>query len=434
MDSYPPGGREDFEKRLKRAEDVCKMNEIFGKKWLATLEDLYCFIVIYYIAVYMIEQTQFVNLIPVGGFVLLARIALYFFAIFSLCLQRGVHRKTVIMFPLVVIVVLMALFSSEKRHIVEMFLILWIGRQYDTKKIIWNACRTQFVILVVVIFLALIGIIPNTASVRYGTTIIRAGLGFTYTSYSTKYFLHILMAYIYIKGSQFSMKHVLLFGGLNYFLYAQTNTVAALYIGTGMVVAAYLLRIIRKPLSEANKGIKAFLLMLFPVCTLLPFIVTICYDPGNPVWIAINSLMSGRLSLTSVALENFSVLPFGQYVGWNVRSMQNATFTESYFYVDSSYVNIALVYGWIVLLAICLMYTLAMRREINEGNWWGALALAFLAVHSMLDPQLIELRYNSLLLVLTPVFVNYGRKSASYRVKENSGDTDACYGNIGLRL
>lgn len=236
------------------------------------------------------------------------------------------------------------------------------------------------------------------------------------------------------------MKHVLLFGGLNYFLYAQTNTVAALYIGTGMVVAAYLLRIIRKPLSEANKGIKAFLLMLFPVCTLLPFIVTICYDPGNPVWIAINSLMSGRLSLTSVALENFSVLPFGQYVGWNVRSMQNATFTESYFYVDSSYVNIALVYGWIVLLAICLMYTLAMRREINEGNWWGALALAFLAVHSMLDPQLIELRYNSLLLVLTPVFVNYGRKSvlkrksASYRVKENSGDTDACYGNIGLRL
>ena len=71
---------------------------------------------------------------------------------------------------------------------------------------------------------------------------------------------------------------------------------------------------------------------------------------------------------------------------------------DDYLYVDSSFVNILLHYGVILLIIIWFSYYQLIKREYF--NTIEMLVFVVLIIHSMFDPQFFELMYNPLLLLI----------------------------------
>ena len=78
---------------------------------------------------------------------------------------------------------------------------------------------------------------------------------------------------------------------------------------------------------------------------------------------------------------------------------------DEYFYVDSSYVNIALTYGMVALIFIVLCFAILNYKAFKKGNYKLCIIFAFLALHSFTDPQLLELKYNPFLIILLAAFI-----------------------------
>ena len=129
------------------------------------------------------------------------------------------------------------------------------------------------------------------------------------------------------------------------------------------------------------------------------------YSSEIPWMVKLNALLSGRLSLGRKALNLFDFSWFGHYI----RNFSHAEgLTEGgYFYIDSSYLQIALMYGVILLAAVLFCFLVIGCRAKAQKDWTLIWILAFMAVHSVIEPRLIQLAYNPFILAL---LADTGRK------------------------
>lgn len=73
---------------------------------------------------------------------------------------------------------------------------------------------------------------------------------------------------------------------------------------------------------------------------------------------------------------------------------------KDYNYVDSSYLQIVLTYGIVILLLLLIAYALLGREIVREQDWYLGIALVMSALHSIFDPQFLWMQYNIFLLAL----------------------------------
>ena len=105
---------------------------------------------------------------------------------------------------------------------------------------------------------------------------------------------------------------------------------------------------------------------------------------------------------------------FGQRIDWELQQRATSVF-DNYLYVDSSFVNILLHYGIVLLVLIWLSYYLLIKA--GYFNTIEMLIFIVLIIHSMFDPQFFELMYNPLLLL-----IGVSWSPDRYKYKESSID------------
>ena len=382
------------------------------------MQQLFGFIVILYVATNMLAQTKFSGMLPMGALVTVSRILVYAFLLLRLVVSSTIRKSQLLLLPLIIGLAVIVTFTSERTIIIDTLVILLAARKYDPYKIMWDACRVQFVILAITIIASMVGIIDNTAIIQIGYSFAREGLGFNYTTYGANYFFHLVLVYFLIKGDKLKIWHVVVIEIVNAFIYIKTNT-NAVFVMCGIVtILTYLAKFIKKPIDE-NGILKTVFYSVFPISVFTAFFTAINYNPSNARWFVLNSLLAGRLKLAHIALTEYTISPLGQLVQWNTSLQKSFSDTVGYFYVDSSYINIALVYGWIILALVCIAYIALMKKGVKDNNVFLCITISFLALHSIFDPQLIELRYNLMLLCLAPVLNLDGLRTLGKKREDN---------------
>lgn len=122
------------------------------------------------------------------------------------------------------------------------------------------------------------------------------------------------------------------------------------------------------------------------------------YDPALEWMGKLNSLFSGRLALGHWGFELYGIQPFGSFVEFT--TMLEATETNKFFYIDSAYVQLLLIYGAIIFGLVALSYTLIGKQIVKKNDRYFGLVLIFLFAHSITDPQLMSPEFNPFLLCL----------------------------------
>lgn len=127
-------------------------------------------------------------------------------------------------------------------------------------------------------------------------------------------------------------------------------------------------------------------------------VVSALFDGNIPWMLKLNALFSNRLSLGRKAMDLFEFTWFGQYIR-NFSHAEGLT-AGGYFYIDSSYLQIALMYGVLWLAVVLFVLLVIGCRAKRQQDWTMVWILAFMAIHSVIEPRLIQLAYNPFILAL----------------------------------
>ena len=183
----------------------------------------------------------------------------------------------------------------------------------------------------------------------------RAYLGFSYTTYPPNYLIHLMFTFYASRKKQVQAKDTILFLVVNYIFYKFTATYAVFYEVFLFLFALWLLKIREKLFGTKLFGIVSTLFM--PLMAFSAILLSIIYTPTNPILFMLNQVLSSRLSLAHTGILRYGLKLFGNPVEWSGGRYGIERF-DTYFYVDSSYVNIALTYGMIALVFVVLSFTL----------------------------------------------------------------------------
>lgn len=236
----------------------------------------------------------------------------------------------------------------------------------------------------------------DISNVRDQSGVIRQSLGFGWVTYSANYFLSYAICGIFLnKGRKHLFLFVFALGAVSIILFLLTNTRVAFY-ETILLLLLYILVEKRKLDLTRFFVVRLLLIFSFLICAVFSIWIAFNFDNGNPVMRMINEMMTYRLSLANTATKLYGINIWGNSIAWTL----TPTATESYMYVDISYVQILIQYGLVVFIYVLLLFTLLMHRFVKDKNNIAIICLLMIALHSITDPQLFNLAYNPFLLAL----------------------------------
>ena len=278
-----------------------------------------------------------------------------------------------------VIMVLAILLINMKNINIRKLIIIWIIE-----------------ISILMLFIAIsykLGVIGETIiSWDRDTGIDRYTLGYNYTTFSSNYFFHLTIFYLYIKGKLIKYLELGVLALLNIYLYNFTNTKSAVIYS---VLAIIFVIIIKK--FTFSKGVSYINKFSMFVGGFVAGLLTYLYKYDSAIISEINVILSGRLYYGYKGIEEYGITMFGQKITWINEVILDSEL--QYNYIDSSYLNILFNYGIIVLLFIMLGYYVLGKKNISNDIYYSILIL-IITLHSMFDPQLIEIMYNPSILLL----------------------------------
>ena len=302
------------------------------------------------------------------------------------------------------IIVLLRFVVQEKYELKKMFTAaivfisgyyLWTASEHRRLLLFWllilGAWKIPFQkvigpMMIVTTFCAVVGLIDDYTYTR--ADFIRHSFGIVSpTNYGAMVFF-LVLCWWYLRREKMTWKEILGVFGIAVFLHLGCHARCS----TVLTAVAGILMGMEKMLKERKHPFFIpDVLVLSPVLVAIGMtVLTIMYQ-GTPMQQKLNQLLSNRLDLGKKAFNIFSLTPFGQYI----RLFSNAENMDSryYFYIDSTYLQLIIMYGVVILGVVLLVFLLIGCRAKAQKDWIFLWIIGLIAAHSIIEQHLVELPY-----------------------------------------
>ncbi len=146
-----------------------------------------------------------------------------------------------------------------------------------------------------------------------------------------------------------------------------------------------------------SRIVQAGALIAVPVASTAIFVLSILYGNGNAFAIKLNHMLHNRLRYTYDGISSIGITMIGKMVEIVGASAPGIGKSESYNFLDNSYVQIAVCYGMIAALIILVIWSYILFKAIKSGNRRIILVMIVIAVHSFEEHHFFDIAYNPLL-------------------------------------
>lgn len=365
------------------------LSEKIEKKELICLAGIFIFVFALLMDhTYVVAMDDSATLRSIGTY---SKYLAYFLLCIKILWDQYDNRNLISAIVYMGIFVIAALFAGEFNFCL-FFLIYVATIGCDGKRIISVSIFAQAIILIGSIVAALTGYVPNYDFSEL--TRKRMGMGFAWCTTAPIVFYFIALGYIYIRGRKFKWYEAVMLEVINYLIYTQTNTRMTFYVSTIFLLFFAIQSLWDNPWRIMHVFKWLWIMMPF-ICALISIGTTIMFDEDSTIWLKANAFLSGRLNLGFDAIKEYGFTLFGQPIEWIGSSTLN-TSSVGYNYVDCSYLQIALNYGIIALIAILTIYSIAIYRACIADDYWLVFVLMFVLIHSLTEPRLYNFAFNTL--------------------------------------
>lgn len=343
---------------------------------------------------------------PKFGLVLYFAIMAYTLAMF--CFNNKYSKKELICAGVVLAAFVIAAVAGDNSFLFEVGFLIVGAKNIHFDRILKVFFGVSLVILAAAMICSQAGIIENLVypSVRGG---VRQCFGTIYPTDFAAHVFYMAMAALCMNNRRIHIADIVIVGALGVFVYkacsAFTGTMTLGLAAIGMIVVMIVQR--RLEQKEKLEGTDAHLewwngllrfLTLAPVFFASLFIGMVhLYRPESAFWAKLDQILSLRLSVSAEGTANYAYRLFGQHVEefGNGRSIETR---EHYFFLDDSYLRMALIYGIVILIVVLLMMIIIANRAVRYQRCMLYLAMLLIALHCFMEQHLLEMAFNPFIL------------------------------------
>lgn len=374
-----------------------------NRRW----ENVYLIIYGVIVAHDFLDATMFrIQWPPKFGLVLYFAIMVYTLAM--LCFNNKYTKKELICAGVVLAAFVIAAVAGDNSFLFEVGFLIVGAKNIHFDRILKVFFGVSLVILAAAMICSQAGMIENLVypSVRGG---VRQCFGTIYPTDFAAHIFYMAMAALCMNNRRIHIADIVIVGALGVFVYkacsAFTGTMTLGLAAIGMIVVMIVQRRLEQkeklegtdaPLGWWN-GILRFL-TLAPVFFAALFIGMVhLYRPESAFWAKLDQILSLRLSVSAEGTANYAYRLFGQHVEefGNGRSIETR---EHYFFLDDSYLRMALIYGIVILIVALLMMIIIANRAVRYQRCMLYLAMLLIALHCFMEQHLLEMAFNPFIL------------------------------------
>ena len=364
-------------------------------------EEIFLFMFVITLISSFLVNTTFAQFIPVKVFN-----RINYFTMFVLALKIYIldHYDWERIFVITAILLLVIYSWRKTTYINVMVMVTYMlaAKDVDFNKVIKYYFATNLILIVGITLYSLMGIIKNLSYSRNG--IIRFALGIDYPTDYAAYVFYLILAFSYLNYRKLNLK--------SYFLYAIIAIILNIVTNARLDFILILLTIpvfvIARSAENGNIYSRYFASSYWSQILILPyvyFLLTYYYSPNNHLFLKLNNLLSGRLWYGHEALVKYPIKLLSQNVyehGWGgvqgLKLFKQAQ--EKYFFIDSSFIRLLIIYGIIItFLIITIMLLISLKETINHSYLMPAIIL-LISVSSLIDQHMLEITYNPFFIIL----------------------------------
>lgn len=336
--------------------------------------------------------------------------ALFFFCLYFLAIKWNKPDFVGAIF-IIIITFLCATLIDNTTVLLYFLMIILAGNQNFNK-----ICKVLFVTNLLLIFLITMlcfaGVLNDNVVVE-GDRIAHS-MGFAYYSTLAYYSLFLFISgYYLISGTRKEAKKLLwlLTGFLFNIIIFKITTVRLAFICVCFFVTLAIF-------IDLFNLLKFFKLNLFIATVMYPFmfflsiVLPFVYTKSN-ILIILDGLLNGRLNFGRIAFQRYDITLFGQLIVTDPGGLDENGL-NTYFFIDSGYVNLLLQKGLIVCILVLLLYTLISRYAVKTNNRSLFIWCIIVCIFSFVNDLILNTIINPLLIIAPIIFLQ--RKEA-YSVK-----------------
>lgn len=317
-------------------------------------------------------------------------------------LEKGYSKKELTVIVAVGILFLISAHVTKDKNLLIYWVFIVAAHDVDFQDIIKWSLWVHIGAVLFVIGSCYAGILENRIyGLMYGIRI-RDSLGFQYTTTSSNFLFYMILMWIYWRKNKITWLEVAVLIAGNLYLFSKTDTKNAFALGMLAIIGTVVLKYIPY-LREYRKIYSVLAAGIVPALSAGIISISIKYDQAIQWMYKFNKMISGRLNLGKSGYLNYGLRLFGQKIEWIGGEPGEGIV---YNYVDSSYMQMLLNFGPIILALILLgLILIGIFIAIRKDTYF-LLVFVLFAVHSTFDPQLVWIGYNSFLLVYSYIYCN----------------------------
>lgn len=232
----------------------------------------------------------------------------------------------------------------------------------------------------------------------------RMSFGFIYPTDCAAHFLFLGLGYWYMRGKKLHYPEILVFFALGlaawYGCKGRFSTVLLMLVTASALAYLFLSKRVKDPQrwDQICQGIPSKILVLVPLlCNLGVHIISICYSDANEFLVWFNRILSNRLLLVKKGIDIYGFRLWGSNIPM-VGSGGDVNLPSKYYYIDSSFMQVSLLYGLAALAVVLILFTMACLYARREKDWILLLVLVFVALHGLFEHHAFQLAYSPFLL------------------------------------
>lgn len=365
-----------------------------------------------------IGNTTFVEYISIYGTMLIVVALVGLFCIgtkLALC-DRYTLRA------LILIAVIVVVFFVGYRYSTYIDLIILLVLMIGSKNIkLEDVVKCHFIIystiMTIAMICALLGLIENYVifSTLRGY---RYSLGNTYPTDFAAGIYYLVLDFVYLKRKKWKTQYSIGIILISWIVYRITDANTSFVL---LCCIAIMLIFMQKKWGIrilSSKPVQNVIVFSFPVLAILSIGIHYVYTVvSSPILLGLDVLLNNRLSYGHQAIQRYGLSMFGKQIefigaGWG-------TSAGSYFYVDNGYLQIALIYGIVILLVFCLGFAyVCYKNKLQQTDLTLLMILFFIAISGLLEPRFFNILYNSFIFAISiELFSKKGKRGIKKQSK-----------------
>lgn len=294
--------------------------------------------------------------------------------------------------------------NSGANLILVMIAFILAAKNISFDDIVKTYFNVNFWLLVVVIACSLLGVINNLSFVAQGRGT-RYALGVIYPTDFAARILYLMLADAYLNFRNLNTTRYLVYALIALACKQVTDARLNFYCMLLLIIVSAIAQVAEQNYQlqqhDWTNSIVYTYWTFTPILSAIAIFGTYFYDPTNNIYSKIDGMLSGRLTFGSMALQRYSVNLFGTKIkehgyGNNMKLFHQGI--NSYFFIDSSYMRLLIIFGLIALVVFIGISMFISIKNTLYGYYALPTILLIVAFSSVVEQHFMELTYNPFLL------------------------------------